>query len=206
MRDPCEEGEYIVTCSGRRVSLTDPDAATIDIRDIAHHLAFINRYAGATALPYCVADHSCLVAAILRRETPRVALIGLLHDAHEAYLGDIVSPAKRALFGSPVIPTRFDGLAGALDLAIFDACGIAPPSIDEMKRVAVADEIALVTEWRDLMEHGAPCPIDGVPPARNAVKPLTWSRAEEKFLSVFHELTIAAGTRVLRRVPTGVMK
>jgi hypothetical protein len=67
---------------------------SIDIEDIAHHLSGMPRYNAALPFEYTVAQHSLLVAEILPDEHK---LWGLLHDATEAYLGDVVSPLKRLL-------------------------------------------------------------------------------------------------------------
>lgn len=89
----------IRTVSGRFVDLLHPDPATIVLDDIAHALSMVNRFGGHTAEPWSVAEHSIAVSAMLWRSTgdPRRALLGLLHDAAEAYLGDVVRPLKTHL-------------------------------------------------------------------------------------------------------------
>lgn len=84
----------LVQNSGQIVDLLNPDPNTIKVRDIAHNLARINRFNGATNFPYSVAQHSIYVSHIVPKE---FAFVGLLHDAPEAYLGDIVSPLKQLL-------------------------------------------------------------------------------------------------------------
>ena len=66
----------------------------IMLDDICHALALINRYGGHTPYPYSVAQHSLLVGSIL---PPELRLWGLLHDAAEAYLGDMIAPLKRQM-------------------------------------------------------------------------------------------------------------
>lgn len=56
-------------------------------------LAKINRYAGRTAEPWSVAAHSVLVSRLCRQ--PQNAAWALLHDAHEAFIGDIISPSVK---------------------------------------------------------------------------------------------------------------
>ena len=88
---------YMETFTGRRF---DPTAITIEdicIEDIAHALALQNRYNGHTAGPLSVARHSLWVAheVELAEHHDRVlTMCGLLHDAAEAYLGDIIRPLK----------------------------------------------------------------------------------------------------------------
>ena len=63
----------------------------IDIDDIAHSLSLINRFNGHTSLPRSVAAHSIHVAEIVPDE---FKLTALLHDAQEAYVGDMVRDLK----------------------------------------------------------------------------------------------------------------
>lgn len=67
-----------------------------DISEIAQLLSKVVRFNG---LGTDVATHSLYVAEILLNLTgnPHIALLGLLHDAHEAYTGDITSPVKHVL-------------------------------------------------------------------------------------------------------------
>ena len=74
----------------------------IDIKEIAHNLSQICRYAGATPGFYSVAEHSVIVAEMMydnvnlieNNSNVLAAMYGLLHDAHEAYIGDIIYPVK----------------------------------------------------------------------------------------------------------------
>jgi hypothetical protein len=84
----------MTTASGRQVdplNLTEDD---ITIEDIAHHLARINRFNGATKRPISVAQHSVYVRRLLELSHKEVALQALLHDATEAYLSDMIRPLK----------------------------------------------------------------------------------------------------------------
>lgn len=91
----------IRTWSGRYVALLEPSPATINLPDIAHALAHVCRFGGHVPSFYSVAEHSLHVAAQLRRTygDPTLALWGLLHDATEAYLGDMVRPLKQQMPG-----------------------------------------------------------------------------------------------------------
>jgi 5'-deoxynucleotidase YfbR-like HD superfamily hydrolase len=64
------------------------------VDDIVHSLSLINRFNGAAKFPYSVAQHSLYVAGLL---PPELKLHGLLHDAPEAYVGDMVSPLKKIM-------------------------------------------------------------------------------------------------------------
>lgn len=184
---------FIVTQSGLKVSLLNPHPQVITIRDIAHHLALTNRFCGATLFPYSVAQHSVLVAEFLEKTGagPRLALLGLLHDAHEAYLHDISSPAKRALFGAENINT-YAYRCRVFDAAIREAIGLAEPTEIETDAVHAMDLVVFATEWRDLMPDESPCPCD-VRPASTRVKPIAWDKAEDKFFKTYERLALAAG-------------
>lgn len=69
----------------------------IDIQDIQHALSNICRFNGHCREFYSVAQHSVHVSELLARNGYGVPcqLVGLLHDASEAYLGDIIRPLKK---------------------------------------------------------------------------------------------------------------
>lgn len=85
---------FIVTNSGKRFYYENIVPESIDINDIAHALSNICRYGGHIKKFYSVAQHSVIVSKLVPDE---YRLAALLHDASEAYLSDIVSPAKRML-------------------------------------------------------------------------------------------------------------
>jgi len=75
----------------------------IHIVHIAHNLSLINRFAGA--IPYSVAEHCLLCSSMVQQLVPELdptklatlQLCALLHDAHEAYIGDIIKPVADIL-------------------------------------------------------------------------------------------------------------
>ncbi|MGB9170276.1 MAG: hydrolase, partial [Bradyrhizobium sp.] len=89
--------------SGRRLNLIEPSPLDIEIADIAHGLARVARWNGQTTGPhiFSVAQHTLLVEAVMREQTPRVdvswRLAALLHDAPEYVIGDMISPFKAVL-------------------------------------------------------------------------------------------------------------
>jgi hypothetical protein len=85
---------WIQSVSGKRVSVTEPEESMIDIGDIAHALSLLCRFNGHGTKFYSVAEHSVHVSYEIQSE---LALAGLLHDAAEAYLGDVPSPLKKYL-------------------------------------------------------------------------------------------------------------
>lgn len=87
---------WIQTRKGGAFDLFDPKPEQFDVEEVAHSLAIQTRYNGHTLRPYSVGEHSLLVVEILERAGhPRdVRLAGLMHDAAEAYVGDVVRPLK----------------------------------------------------------------------------------------------------------------
>lgn len=82
------------TATGRTIDLLNPTLQQISIDDIGHALSNLCRFGGHTYPFYSVAQHSCLVAALA---PPPLKLAALLHDASEAYLGDVIKPLKSLL-------------------------------------------------------------------------------------------------------------
>lgn len=80
--------------SGQRVNLTDMRSEDIDIIDIAWSLAHIFRFNGHLRHQISVAKHSIYVSKLL---PDNLKLAGLLHDAHEAYTGDVTRQVKAYL-------------------------------------------------------------------------------------------------------------
>lgn len=187
---------FTATRSGRQVSLVAALPSDIDIRDIAHHLALINRFAGASEFPVTVAAHSVTVAKLMgtRKASPAMQLAGLLHDAHEAYLGDITSPAQAAIEGDKrglAQTSHIDEIKASLDDAIYKAFGLFDIlNATTLGLIADCDRQAFATEWRFAMK--GKCPID-LPPAPFEIREMHWTRAEEMFLKRFEMLSTAAG-------------
>lgn len=85
------------TRSGKRMDFLAPSDSQVNINDIAFALSRLPRFCGHLERPYSVLDHSinaARVAHILRPEDVLFELLVLLHDAHEAYTGDIPTPLK----------------------------------------------------------------------------------------------------------------
>lgn len=89
----------IITRSGISFDLKSPTVDMVKIEDIAYALSRICRFTGHVDIPngiYSVATHSYNVSIQLSH-SPKLALLGLLHDAPEAYYGDVSSPLKSLL-------------------------------------------------------------------------------------------------------------
>jgi hypothetical protein len=88
----------ITTYSGIKFNLLEPTQNMIRIEDIVKGLSFKGHFAGQTPQFFSIAQHCLLTLALvpeeLKRENPQLALAALLHDASEAYIGDMVKPLK----------------------------------------------------------------------------------------------------------------
>lgn len=102
---PCYPG--IFTADDRQLDLfalpkDDPDHAiygpNISLAHIVRSLSQICRFNGSTPYHYSVGQHSLIVVEYMKQvlniTEPDVLRAGLLHDAAEAYVGDIVRPLK----------------------------------------------------------------------------------------------------------------
>lgn len=116
---------WVLTNSGKRVDLFPPKPEQIDFNDIAEGLSKIVRFTGQGSLGLTVAEHSGKVSAALEGEghSAYVQLWGLLHDAHEAYIGDISTPMKELLNSLMPLDNVKDIEIG-FDNAIIDALGL----------------------------------------------------------------------------------
>jgi 5'-deoxynucleotidase YfbR-like HD superfamily hydrolase len=118
-----------------------------DIADIARGLAHINRFNGRIRFDhYSVAQHSLLVADLL---PPELKLFGLMHDAAEAFLGDLITPVKRLVPRFAHIEDRAMR-AIALQFGFVDVYD-DPDAVAAVKR---ADTVMLATEARDVSHLG----------------------------------------------------
>jgi len=170
-------GAEILTCCGEYFQFENmADTAGMGIETIAHALAMTNRFGGHTNVPYSVAQHSFIVS---RHCAPEDALWGLLHDASEAYLNDIVRPAKQTLPDYKWLERRVMDKVCDLYRLPWDM----PASVEE------ADLRMCATEARDLLP-GDTWRQWGLPePYEFRVYPLDWRTAKLVFLKRYKQLT-----------------
>jgi hypothetical protein len=164
----------IQTFSGGRFHFMRPETSVFDIVDIAHSLSRICRFTGHTNQFYSVAQHSVLVSDQVPADQ---ALAGLMHDASEAFLGDVSSPLKALLPDYRAIEqTVVKEIASRFGLPVAMSADIH-----------AADRRLLYTEMRDLMPYPADDPYhaQALP---SVIVPMGMEAAFELFLSRFHSL------------------
>ena len=132
----------ILTATGQHLDLADPQPDQVSVTDIAAALSRICRFTGHCSEHYSVAQHSVMVSLLV---PPEYALAGLLHDAAEAFLGDVAKPLKNLL-------PDYRALEKRVEAVVFARFGL-PPKLSAC--IKHADLVALATEKRDLMPHDA---------------------------------------------------
>jgi uncharacterized protein len=169
-------GPAIMLYSGAWFDFLDPESSEFDIEDIAHGLANTCRYAGQCSRFYSVAEHSLLVCEVAHD----CALEALLHDAAEAFLGDVTRPLKQLL-------PEYKRIEARVEQAIFYRFGLRHPLPPAVK---TADLQVLAAEQAQIMPVGTDswARADRVTPAKVVVRHLAPEQARAAFLAKFHEL------------------
>ncbi len=139
------KGDWMCTFSGVTFWPLDPWPEEVFIVDIAHALANICRFQGHTKEFYSVAQHSIIVSQIV---SPQNAFAGLLHDAAEAYVCDLIRPIKR------IMGEVYADAERAVADAIGKKYGVDLAHLPQ--EVHDADNVVLATEKRDLMRTSKP--------------------------------------------------
>lgn len=166
--------------SGVAFNFADPQPDMIRLDDIVHTLARINRWGGnIEPVTYSVAQHSLVTAQAVK--LPASRLYALLHDAAEAYIGDLPTPLKLwiADAGADIIGLEMRILYGA----IFPALGIEPPTPEITADVHDADQVALATEYRDIVKGRNEGWAPKAPPLKTRIKFQPVPAVEDHFRS-----------------------
>ena len=174
------------TTFNHEIDLLNPKAGVIDIRDIAWSLGKQCRFNGHTNIYYSVAEHSLIVMEIVAKNGggKHDQLCALLHDAHEAYLGDMIQPLKSMEMFEQYILTLED----KFDKAIQEKFALRPDS-DTYKMIRKADMDACATEMRALTTYEEEVYLSvGQPQNINLEKTMFPGAARDAFLQAFRHL------------------
>lgn len=209
---PAAPRAWVRLPSGRRLDLINPDPGTWLDSDLALRLARTCRWGGESSwpLPLSVAQHSLLVLALRRQWsdtplTPSDALLELLHDAEEGFLGfDCISPLK------DVLGLSFRAVSSRLMAAVsqrYELRAWSPAAHAVHKRadsVAAASEAVHCIGWpahevRDVL--GIVHPVLYVDPLADIYDCRPWEPwaadvAAERFLNALESLHAAARGQV----------
>lgn len=195
------ENPWIETYSGHVFHLNRPVPHEVFIEDIAHALAAIPRFTGHCHRTYSVAEHSYNVMRVLKANgRPDLALWGLLHDAHEAYYGDMSTPLKSLL-------PQYTVLTSWADQAIFRRFGLGETVPQAVK---YADAAMLMYEKSEVMGE---LPWDYAPETGgmaidpDVIKIIGYDAplAEGLFLSSFHLEHVRWTTRLEENIASAIV-
>jgi uncharacterized protein len=161
-------GDWMQTFAGHRFFPMDPRAEEIDPADVAHALSLICRYGGHAREFYSVAEHCVLLSHYV---APEHALWALLHDASEAYVGDMVRPLKRQL-------PEYEAAEDRVIAAVAERFGLTlpmPPAVKDADNRILLDERAAILTATEYSWG-----IDNLQPLGVTVE--GWSPAEAEYV------------------------
>lgn len=169
----------IMLHGGTYFNFLNPEESPFTIQDIARALSRIPRFTGHTSKFLSVAQHSIHVATLV---PGHLRMQGLLHDAHEAFVGDMPTPLKILCPDYKIVEMRCAH-------AVRQRFGVPLESAPEVK---VADLIALATE-KALWMHPNMDEwklLDDVIPRCDIINGEPWGHEEayERFIFWFEEL------------------
>ena len=164
--------------SGVAFDFIDPRPEMVRLDDIVHGLSRTNRWGGnIEPITYTVAQHSLLTASACK--LPQSRVYALLHDAAETYIGDIPTPLKLWIVdaGADIVALE----KTILFQAIFPAFGLPRPNSAIYADVHEADQVALATEYRDVVKGRHPDFVPRANPLKTVVKFMATPKVEEQF-------------------------
>jgi len=183
--------------SGRIVFPLHLKSDQVLITDIAHHLSHICRFAGATDSFYSVAEHSVRVLRYVgRNRFLYIRRWALMHDAAEAYLGDVPASYKDRVYFRMDCQTKDERFRTETYYATFRT--VERMVMDEIKKavgmegskpdlVEQADLVLRATE-RESLSNGLngvelePLAADLPDPLTTTIRPWGIVKAKSEFL------------------------
>lgn len=174
----------VPTAAGKLVPLGAPLPGDISIRALAHQLAAITLWHGATHVPYTAAQRAVLMSELFGGT--REALHALLWPAPLAFTGAI-EPAMRAYLTAalaiPLAGERLRGLEQNVRYAASLAAGVGAAGPLFEIELAHAERSVIATELRDLgLPQGLAATLGPLPaPHRSRIQPWPWQKAEDRF-------------------------
>lgn len=184
---------------GSVLDLARPSPAEVDFRDFAGRLSRIARFNGVPQIgSYSVAQHSLHGAQALLAEGAgeMMAALFLLHDAHEALIGDLPTPFQHLLEAvhGPGVRDSIGKIKTAWDEAIYEAAGLPGPSAWKTSWRTVIDGMdrrMMQAEARELLGEQAQRHLGRSlprPKIAGTIKPWAPTKAEFAFLELLERL------------------
>lgn len=178
-------GDWFETQTGRQFFILDPRPEDVRVEDVAQALGHKARFGGfydEHVNFYSVAEHCLLMteyALKKRGASPHEALRVLLHDASEAYTGDMLAPVKRSIPGFKEIEDR-------VERVVMPALGVPPGKCDLAREL---DERICVTERQQALKpSGNYWRNDNVEPLDVVLRFWGPNKARDIFLLTYYEL------------------
>jgi hypothetical protein len=177
MNKLASSGSWMHTYSGKRLHPLGASPEEICIEDIAQGMALTCRFGGQCAKFYSVAQHCYHLSFAV---PPEYALDALMHDAAEAYLTDVPSPAKDGL-------AEYQAVEDRLYAVIAQKFGLSFP-VPEV--VHIADKKIVVNE-AEVVFNTIPDWVKGRSrlPLHYPINPVSWQTARKLWINRFEELT-----------------
>ena len=169
---------WIQTYTGKKFSLVDPQPEDVDIVDIIAALGNIVRFNGHCRKNYTVLQHSVQVAELC---PPILRFAGLMHDAGEAYYGDITRPQKIVL--NELSNGRISEWMKRIDRVVAIAFNLTFPTPLAIKHF---DNIMLATEARDLMTDPPEPWVELPPPLPDTLRVWSPQKSYTRFVDLYH--------------------
>ncbi len=173
----------ISTISGKRFDPSSPSQEDIALQDIAHALSMISRANGHFTEFYSVARHSinCAYEARERGYSDRICLLCLLHDAAEAYIGDMTRPLRICI-------PRFTEIERKYQKIIFEKFTSRNITDEEKKPVKSVDDSLL---YHEFIKYNGEKLFPSAPEINisleNCIKP--FEETKEEFLALYKRLS-----------------
>lgn len=176
--------DYITTYSKIKFTPLCPVLEDIKIEDIAHALSMLCRANGHYSSFYSVGAHciNCYEEAVARRESPRVKMACLLHDAVESYISDVTRPVKKHL-------PQYQDIEENLSKAIYEKFLGSPLNDYEEQMVKLIDDAMLYYEFLEFAAYK----LEDEPPYVAATPDFyrgTMKQVEQEYLDIFHSIDL----------------
>ena len=182
--------DYIITYCKKKFYPLEPVIEDIMIEDIAHSLSMLCRANGHYDSFYYVGAHciNCYEEAVARRESARIKMACLLHDAAEAYISDVTRPVKKNI-------SNYADIEEKLLNMIYEKFLGSPLNEYEEKVVKMIDDAMLYYEFYEFtaikLEDDLPY-VCATPDFYRG----TMKQVEKEYLDIFNNIDLREETEV----------